>query len=36
MEKRIEKVIIRDANLLKVLSILTNIEENELCYKAIH
>ena len=36
MEKRIEKVIIRDANLSKVLSILTNIEENELCYKDIH
>ena len=36
MEKRNEKVIIRDANLSKVLSILTNIEENELCYKDIH
>ena len=36
MEKRNEKVIIRDANLTKVLSILTNIEENELCCKDIH
>lgn len=36
MEKRIEKVIIRDANLSKVLSILTNIEENELRYKDMH